>query len=88
VLVASALLRVVGTRQRWPCNRCPGSAVGGHLIADLQTYDGTDSAALRYRNLSSSAVDMRVEEEQSRDTETNHTTEVLGYLVVDGEQLI
>ncbi|WP_227379815.1 S8 family peptidase [Haladaptatus halobius] len=58
------------------------------FIADMQTYDGGDPAALRYRNLRDSTVDVRIEEEQSRDAETNHTTEALGYFVIDGQQLI
>jgi len=53
------------------------------FVADLQTYDGTDTAGLRYRNLDGSGVEVRVEEEQSRDTETYHTTETVGYVVAD-----
>jgi len=52
-----------------------------HLFADMQTYDGSNTAALRYRNLGRSSVDVFVEEERSRDGETNHATETVGYLV-------
>ena len=44
-------------------------------------FDGPDTAGLRYRNLGRSSVDVFVEEERSRDGETNHTTETVGYLV-------
>jgi hypothetical protein len=53
------------------------------FLAGLQTRDGGDTAGLRYRNLGSTAVEVFVEEEKSRDTEVNHTTEVVGYLVFD-----
>ncbi|SIR73075.1 Subtilase family protein [Haladaptatus litoreus] len=58
------------------------------FIANLQTYDGSDPAALRYQNLGGSAVDIRVEEEQSVDTETGHTSEVVSYLVFEGQDII
>ena len=57
------------------------------FIANLQTYDGSDPAGLRYQNLSGSAVEVRVEEEQSVDPETGHTTEVVSYLVFEGHGL-
>lgn len=52
------------------------------FLAEMQTFDGSDPAALRHRSLSSTSVQVKVEEEQSNDTETNHTTEVVGYLVI------
>ncbi len=52
------------------------------FLAEMQTFDGSDPAALRHRNLSATSVQVKVEEEQSNDTETNHTTEVVGYLVI------
>ncbi|WP_101297063.1 S8 family peptidase [Halegenticoccus soli] len=58
------------------------------FLADLQTFDGSDTATLRYRNLSSSGVEISVQEEQSRDTETQHTTEVVGYGVIETGGLI
>jgi hypothetical protein len=38
---------------------------------------------LRHRYLDAISVEIKVEEEQSGDTETNHTTEVVGYVVFD-----
>jgi len=51
------------------------------IFADMQTFDGGDTAALRYTNLTSSSVEMKVEEEQSKDDEINHTTENIGWVV-------
>jgi hypothetical protein len=56
------------------------------FITDIQTYYGTDPANLRYRNLTGTGVDIKVEEEQSRDTETAHTSETVGYTVFEGSQ--
>ncbi len=52
------------------------------FLAEMQTFDGGDAAALRQRSLTSTSVQVKVEEEQSGDTEINHTTEVVGYIVV------
>lgn len=49
------------------------------VLLDLQTEDGGDTAIARGSAVSSSGVSFSVEEEQSNDTETNHTTEVVGY---------
>lgn len=58
------------------------------LVADLQTRNGPDTSELRYRHLDKKGVDFRVEEEQSLDTETNHTTERVGYVVFGQDGLI
>jgi hypothetical protein len=49
------------------------------FIAALATYDGADSAHLRYQSLTSSGVQVMVEEDTTYDTETGHTTEVVSY---------
>ncbi|WP_330631625.1 polysaccharide deacetylase family protein [Halocatena halophila] len=51
------------------------------FIASIQTDDGPDTAGIRYRNLTANSVELRIEEEQSADTERYHTTERIGYLV-------
>jgi hypothetical protein len=48
----------------------------------MQTTDGMDTAALRYKDLKINSVHIRVEEEQSKDKESAHTTEVVGYLAI------
>ena len=52
------------------------------LLADMQTTDGPNTANLRWTNKGAYSVDVWVDEEQSRDTETDHTTEVVGYLAI------
>lgn len=54
------------------------------FLADLQTTYGGNTAAVRYRNLGGSSVEVRVEEERSADRETGHVGERVGYLVVEG----
>ncbi|WP_227379412.1 hypothetical protein [Haladaptatus halobius] len=53
------------------------------FIADLQTLNGPNTASLRYRNLSGTDVEVKVEEEQSADAETAHTREAVGYAVFE-----
>lgn len=53
------------------------------LMADLQTYDGPDTSGLRYDDLSVIAVDLFVQEEQSKDIELGHTSEVAGLLAIE-----
>ncbi|MFC4879154.1 gp53-like domain-containing protein [Microbulbifer halophilus] len=52
------------------------------MIAAMQTFDGGDTAVLRRKNLTSSSVQVKVEEEQSDDSEVAHTTEVVGYIIM------
>jgi len=54
------------------------------FLADIQTFDGADASGLRYRNLTATGVEVKVEEERSADTEVGHTSEVVGYLVAEG----
>lgn len=58
------------------------------FITDMQTFDGPNTAGLRYRNLTDTGVEVFVEEEQSKDSETYHTTEVVGYAVIETSGLI
>lgn len=54
-----------------------------NFLANIQTNDGGDTSALRYRSLTNASVQVRVEEETSRDSETNHTSEVVGWAVFE-----
>ncbi|MFC4551914.1 MULTISPECIES: CAP domain-containing protein [Halorussus] len=54
------------------------------LLAALQTFRGANTCAVRYRNLSGSSVEVKVQEERSADRETAHLGERVGYLVVEG----
>ncbi|WP_147431054.1 fibronectin type III domain-containing protein [Thiocapsa rosea] len=55
------------------------------LVADMQTTHGDDTAALRWQNLNVESVDLRVQEEQSRDREMTHLLEDVGYFIADVE---
>ncbi|MEE8525823.1 MAG: M36 family metallopeptidase, partial [Thermoanaerobaculia bacterium] len=52
------------------------------FLADMQTTDGGDPATLRHTNLTSTSAQVKVEEEQSANSETAHTTEVVGWVVL------
>lgn len=65
-------VRFTHTYPRAPC-----------LLADLQTLQGEDTANLRFRALTSSLAQIVIVEEQSKDPETAHAAEVMGYLVLD-----
>ncbi len=52
------------------------------LLADMQTFNGNNPAALRHQALTSSNVEMKVEEEESLDPEVNHIAEDVGFIVV------
>ena len=59
------------------------SYTGPAFLATMQTFDGGDPAGLRYQSLGGSGVEVRVEEEASVDAEMTHTTEVVGYVVLE-----
>ena len=51
------------------------------FLAGMQTFDGSDTAAVRWQKKKPAGVEIKVEEEQSEDAETNHIAEVIGYMV-------
>ena len=51
------------------------------FLADMQTRDGGDTANLRWDNKELFSVDVKVAEEQSKNSEMNHTTEAVGYML-------
>jgi hypothetical protein len=53
------------------------------LIGQIQTNNGGDPVSLRYKNLNNANVKVFCEEEKSSDRETDHTTEVVGYMVLE-----
>ena len=53
-----------------------------YILAAMQTYNGGDTATLRYRGLTETGVKIKVEEEKSKDIETSHCKEVVGWLVI------
>lgn len=59
-----------------------------NLLASIATFDNSDPSGLRYRNLTSNQVQLKIEEDQSADSETRHTTEVVGFLALGGNGLL
>ena len=53
------------------------------LVADMQTLNGINPAGLRYADLDGAGSKVRIEEERSRDDETAHIPESVGYLAVE-----
>jgi hypothetical protein len=51
------------------------------FIADMQTGDGMNTANVRWQNKDAYAVEVQIDEEQSKDNEIKHGTEVVGYMV-------
>lgn len=56
-----------------------------YFFANMQSYDGGDNSVVRYQYLKSTEVEVAIEEETSRDSETSHTTETVGYMVFGKE---
>jgi PKD repeat protein len=55
------------------------------MVAGMQTYRGSDTAAIRSQTPSVNSIQVKSEEESSADEEINHTTEVIGYLIIGAE---
>ena len=55
-----------------------------NLLASLSSFRGSDSAGLRYTNLGSSSVQIKVEEDKSRDQEVAHIGESVDFLAIAG----
>ena len=55
------------------------------FLAGMQTFDGSDTAAVRWQKKQPDGIEVKVEEEQSMDAETDHTTEVIGYMVFEAQ---
>jgi len=53
-----------------------------HVIAHIQTYEGSDTAVLRQRERSEVGVRIRVEEEKSADNEDDHADEQVALMVI------
>jgi hypothetical protein len=55
------------------------------FLADMQTTDGKDTAAVRWQNRDPDGIEVKIDEEKSRNAETAHTTEVVGYMAFSVE---
>ncbi|MEZ4631335.1 MAG: S8 family peptidase [Deinococcales bacterium] len=56
------------------------------FLASMQSYRGAEPAGIRYKDLSAAGVKLRVEEEKSKDNETLHPAENVGYLLLQRSQ--
>jgi hypothetical protein len=53
------------------------------FLADMQTANGMDTANVRWQSLNVDAAEVKIDEEQSFDSEVNHTTEIVGYMAFE-----
>ena len=55
------------------------------MLADIQTVFNKEPACLRYTTLSPTSATLFVAEDKSKDAETTHTKETLGYILFSAE---
>jgi len=55
------------------------------FFANMQTTKGSDAANLQFKNMDVSQIDIKVSEGQSRDNETDHIAETVGYIIIGQE---
>jgi len=58
---------------------------GPRFLADMQTTNGIDTAAVRWQNRDPDGIEVKIEEEKSLNVETAHITEVIGYMAFSVE---
>ena len=51
------------------------------VLAGMQSMNGTDPAGVRLQNRTFSGFEVRLDEEQSKNTETEHVPETMGYMI-------
>ena len=56
-----------------------------HVIAWMQTYEGTGSAGVRGSNLSTDGIEVCIEEDGTYDSEKDHVFEDVGYYAIRGD---
>lgn len=56
------------------------------LLALQQTTYGREPAFIRYRNLTAEGVEIMLQEKQSKDTEMNHTNQVVGIVAIESNE--
>ena len=54
-------------------------------FAGMQTMDGKDTSLAKITRADESSMTVRIEEEQSKNSETRHTKEIVGFLIVAPE---
>ncbi|MHB8790251.1 MAG: PKD domain-containing protein [Desulfobulbaceae bacterium] len=56
-----------------------------YFFAAMQSYDSGENSTVRYQYLAPADVQVSIEEEASKDSETAHTTEVVGYITFSSD---
>ncbi|MEM6974497.1 MAG: LamG-like jellyroll fold domain-containing protein [Pseudomonadota bacterium] len=77
------LTLMTGVDQGFASSGIDGSDGDLGLIAAMQTFNGSDTAAVRYRLDGSGTIQLQVEEERSRDSETGHADEDIAILTAE-----
>ena len=54
------------------------------LLASIGTYNGVEPSGLRYNNLNSDRVNIKIEEDTSKDAEVYHSKEAVNFLAIAG----
>ncbi len=70
------------THNWYTVNFGQGYSVAPRFLAALARYDEIDSAHLRYRSLTATSVQVKVEEDTTYDSEVRHTTESVDYVAL------
>ncbi len=70
------------TQAWYPVTFAPAHTDAPLVLADMQTTANTDSCSLRIQKVLSSGFTVKVQEEQSKDLETSHAAETVGYISV------
>jgi len=80
---AYKVAKVTGINHTWkPVNFSSTFTSSPALLVDMQTTNGPDPANLRYKNKTASGFKIQVDEEQSKNSETSHTNESIGYVAI------
>ena len=58
------------------------------FLAGMQTFDGSNTAAVRWQKKQPAGIEVKIEEEQSVDAEMDHTTEVIGYMAFEARKSV
>ena len=74
----------VDVHEEWHTLEFGDSYADPQFLADIQTFTGPNTANVRYRNLTDSSVELKIQEEQSEDEEMAHRYERVGYAVFEG----
>ena len=57
------------------------------FFCNLQTFNGGDTATIRYKSLTNLGATIFIEEEGSKDSETDHTNEEVGFIALWGSSI-